>query len=46
MPSTNFSNHVNGVTWAIKNGFTFDEALKILDSEIEKLKAELKEGEH
>jgi len=44
MQSYNFSNHINGVEWAIKNKLTFDEALKILDDEIQKLKNNLKQG--
>ena len=38
MPSYNFSNCKNGVEFAVKNNLTFDEALKILDFEIERLK--------
>ena len=43
--SYDFSNYSNGVEFAIKNHLTFDEALKILDYEISKLKRELNEGD-
>ena len=42
MPSPD---HINGVDFAIKNGLTFDEAIKILDYEINKIKSELEKKE-
>jgi hypothetical protein len=44
MPSPNFLNHTNGVTWAIKNGYTFDEAIHVLNIEIERIKKEINKG--
>ena len=43
-PDLNFFNCKNGVDFAIKNNLTFDEAITILDYEINRLKKELNRG--
>ena len=40
--SPNFSNTKNGVQFALKNGLSFDEAIEVLDKDIERLKNELR----
>lgn len=46
MSSYDFSNCKNGLEFVTKNNLTFDEAIKILDFEIIRLKKELnREGE-